>query len=54
VVTPRTVVPPGSMVLGAPAKVTRALSDDEQRALRGWAEKYVEVSKAHALLGRQR
>jgi len=54
VVTPRTIVPPGSMVLGAPAKVTRALSDDEQRALRGWAEKYVEVSKAHALLGRQR
>jgi carbonic anhydrase/acetyltransferase-like protein (isoleucine patch superfamily) len=49
VVTPRTIVPPGSMVLGAPAKVTRALRDDEQKALRGWAEKYVEVSKAHAL-----
>jgi hypothetical protein len=27
----------------------RALSDAEQAALRGWAEKYVEVSKAHAL-----
>ncbi len=49
VVTPRTIVPPGSMVLGAPAKVTRALSEAEQGALRGWAEKYVEVSKAHAL-----
>ncbi len=49
VVTPRTIVPPGSMVLGAPAKVTRALSEAEQAALRGWAEKYVEVSKAHAL-----
>lgn len=49
VVTPRTIVPPGSMVLGAPAKVTRALSEKEQLALRGWAEKYVEVSKAHAL-----
>jgi carbonic anhydrase/acetyltransferase-like protein (isoleucine patch superfamily) len=48
-VTQRTVVPPGSMVLGAPAKVVRALSDAEQAALRGWAEKYVEVSKAHAL-----
>jgi len=49
VVTPGTIVPPGSMVLGAPAKVTRALREDEQRAIRGWAEKYVEVSKAHAL-----
>lgn len=49
VVTQRTVVPPGSMVLGAPAKVVRALSEMEQAALRGWAEKYVEVSKAHAL-----
>lgn len=49
VVTQRTVVPPGSMVLGAPAKVVRALSEAEQAALRGWAEKYVEVSKAHAL-----
>jgi len=47
VVTPRTVVPPGSMVLGAPAKVTRALSEAEQKALRGWAEKYVAVSRAH-------
>ena len=50
VVTPRTIVPPGSMVLGAPAKVTRRLSDAEQAALRAWAEKYVEVSKAHARL----
>lgn len=49
VVTPRTVIPPGSMVLGAPAKVVRPLKEEEQRGLRGWAEKYVEVSKAHAL-----
>ncbi len=49
VVTPRTIVPPGSMVLGAPAKVTRALSAEEQAKLKGWAEKYLEVSKAHAL-----
>jgi carbonic anhydrase/acetyltransferase-like protein (isoleucine patch superfamily) len=50
VVTPRTIVPPGSMVLGAPAKVARRLSDAEQAALRAWAEKYIEVSKAHARL----
>jgi carbonic anhydrase/acetyltransferase-like protein (isoleucine patch superfamily) len=52
VVTQRTLVPPGSMVLGTPAKVVRALSDAEQQALRGWADKYVEVAKAHAALQR--
>ena len=40
--------PPGSMVYGSPAKVVRALTDEEQRGLRRWAEKYVEVAKAHA------
>jgi Carbonic anhydrases/acetyltransferases, isoleucine patch superfamily len=48
VVTPRTVIPPGSMVLGAPAKVVRALSPEERARLKGWAEKYLEVSAAHA------
>ncbi len=47
-VTQRFVAPPGSMILGAPAKVVRALTDEEQRGLRRWAEKYVEVAKAHA------
>jgi carbonic anhydrase/acetyltransferase-like protein (isoleucine patch superfamily) len=50
-VTQRMIVPPGSMVLGTPAKVVRALSEEEQRVLRGWAEKYIEVAKAHARLG---
>ena len=40
--------PPGSMVYGSPAKVVRSLTDEEQRGLRKWAEKYVEVAKAHA------
>ena len=48
VVTPRTIVPPGSMVMGTPAKIVRVLSEEEQRALRGWAEKYLDVAKAHA------
>ena len=48
VVTQRMIVPPGSMVLGTPAKVVRVLSESEQVALRSWAEKYVEVAKAHA------
>jgi carbonic anhydrase/acetyltransferase-like protein (isoleucine patch superfamily) len=40
--------PPGSMVYGSPAKVARALTPEEQAGLRRWAEKYVEVAKAHA------
>lgn len=47
------VAPPGSMVLGAPAKVVRALSDAERQALRGWADKYIEVSRAHATRARR-
>ena len=50
VVTQHMIVPPGSMVLGTPAKVVRALSESEQGALRGWAEKYVAVAQAHAAL----
>src|SRR5882724_5951856 len=34
--------PPGSMVYGAPAKVVRPLTAEEQRGLRRWAETYVE------------
>ena len=40
--------PPGSLVYGSPAKIVRPLTDEEQRALRQSAEKYVEVAKAHA------
>ncbi|MDD2763294.1 MAG: gamma carbonic anhydrase family protein [Opitutaceae bacterium] len=40
--------PPGSLVVGSPAKVVRQLSPEEQAGLRQWAEKYVEVSQAHA------
>jgi carbonic anhydrase/acetyltransferase-like protein (isoleucine patch superfamily) len=47
-VTRNFVAPPGSLVLGAPAKVVRALTDGEKSALRGWAEKYIAVAKAHA------
>jgi carbonic anhydrase/acetyltransferase-like protein (isoleucine patch superfamily) len=44
------VCPPGSMVYGSPAKVVRPLTAQEQAGLRPWAEKYVEVAKAHAAL----
>jgi gamma-carbonic anhydrase len=47
-VTQRFVAPAGSMILGSPAKVVRQLKEAELLGLRAWAEKYVEVAKAHA------
>jgi carbonic anhydrase/acetyltransferase-like protein (isoleucine patch superfamily) len=47
-VTQRFVAPPGSMILGSPAKVVRALTEKELLGLRPWAEKYVVVAQAHA------
>lgn len=47
VVTQGIRIPPGSMVLGTPGRVVRELSIDEQMSLRGWAEKYVVVSRVH-------
>ena len=40
-VTQRTVIPPGSLVLGSPARVVKALSPEERAGLKYWAEKYV-------------
>jgi len=51
-VTQRFVAPPGSMILGSPAKVVRSLKESELMGLRAWAEKYVEVAKAHAARAR--
>jgi carbonic anhydrase/acetyltransferase-like protein (isoleucine patch superfamily) len=47
-VTQRFVAPPGSMILGAPAKVVRPLTEKEMAGLKPWAEKYVAVAQAHA------
>lgn len=41
-VTQGTKIPPGSMVLGAPAKVVRRLSKEERAGLKWWAQKYVD------------
>lgn len=49
-VTQRFVAPPGSMILGSPAKVVRPLTETEMMSLRGWAEKYVAVAGAHAAI----
>src|ERR1043166_5999108 len=40
-VTPRTQIPDGSLVLGAPAKVVRQLSAEERQGLKVSAERYV-------------
>jgi gamma-carbonic anhydrase len=44
--------PPGSLVLGSPARVVRALTAAEQDSFREQAEKYVGVAAAHAARGR--
>jgi len=40
-------IPPGSLVLGSPAKVVRSLTLDEQADIKVWAERYVTVSRAY-------
>ena len=47
VVTGGKKIPPGSLVLGAPGKVVRTLSIEEQQGLRVWAEKYVELVRTY-------
>ena len=44
-VTAGTKIPPGSLVIGSPAKVTRRLAPDEQVKIKSWALKYVENAK---------
>jgi carbonic anhydrase/acetyltransferase-like protein (isoleucine patch superfamily) len=46
-VTNGTKIPPGSLVMGIPAKVVRALTPEERAKGRYLAEKYVTVSATH-------
>jgi len=46
-VTKATKIPPGSFVLGSPARILRALEPDERAALRNSADKYIQVAAAH-------
>ena len=41
-------IPPGSLVLGAPAKVVRKLTKEERAGLKWWAQKYVD-NRAYCL-----
>lgn len=38
-------IPPGSLVLGSPAKVVKTLDKEDQVGVKKWAEKYVQVSR---------
>ena len=46
-VTQEMKIPPGSLVLGSPAKVRRTLTLEEQAGVRVWAEKYVKLSRIY-------
>jgi carbonic anhydrase/acetyltransferase-like protein (isoleucine patch superfamily) len=48
-VTKGTQVPAGSLVLGSPAKVVRALSDEERATIKNMAAKYIIVSREHKI-----
>jgi carbonic anhydrase/acetyltransferase-like protein (isoleucine patch superfamily) len=39
--------PAGSLILGSPAKVVRALTLDEQASIRIWADRYVQLSREY-------
>lgn len=45
--TPGSVVPAGSVVLGAPGKVVRQVTDDERRHFEESAHHYVELARRH-------
>ena len=41
----------GSLILGSPAKVARVLTLEEQAGIRGWADRYVQLSRAYLARG---
>lgn len=45
--TMNTDIPPGSLVLGSPGKIVRQLSQEEQRSIKGWATRYIELSRRY-------
>jgi carbonic anhydrase/acetyltransferase-like protein (isoleucine patch superfamily) len=43
----RTVIPPGSLVMGQPGKVKRTLTDDDQKSILDYAQRYVEYKNIY-------
>ena len=46
-VTKEAHIPPGSLVMGMPAKVMRALRPEEIAGIRTWADHYVNLLETH-------
>lgn len=46
-VTGGTIIPPGSLVMGSPARVVKTLDQKDQAQVRHWAEKYVTQSRKY-------
>lgn len=46
-VTSGTVIPPGSLVMGSPARVVKTLDQADQAKVKHWAEKYVVQSRKY-------
>ncbi len=40
-------IPAGSLVLGSPAKIKKALSPEERAGIKNWAERYVYLSRVY-------
>ena len=47
-------IPPGSLVLGTPAKIVRTLSAEEQEEIKMWALRYVRLSREYLAAARER
>ena len=47
VIPPNTQIPPRSLVVGVPAKVTKKLSESDAAGNKYWAEKYVRVTRKY-------
>ena len=46
-VTERTVIPPGSMVMGVPGRVKRPLTEEEIEGIREDCEHYLKLKELH-------
>ncbi|MBL4576465.1 MAG: gamma carbonic anhydrase family protein [Opitutaceae bacterium] len=46
-VTQNTIIPPGSLVMGSPARVVKELEPRKSAEWRHWADKYIQIAAAH-------
>jgi len=54
IVTPRTIIPPNSLVLGIPGKVVREIGTDQVERIHQAARRYVEIARAYREAQRKR